>query len=273
MFTLTFLLLSISLCLTGKSNPVRDENVAEAEIELGEEAPDIMGQGWSVVAQIDEDKPDTSVAVSGDLNGELLMQRSFEVPYRQERGDPKSLPVTTTDTPHSVLEQQGRASVVTGRGCNMIVQAMAQMCVIVVIVMAAMVCVAGFRVPLVPPPGPAPASNCQYWCRTPENRFYCCQHSGYCPATRAVCPITRKPLQDHLPRVDYNGVTFPDLPKFCATDGSCEGYEKCCFDRCFRRHVCKFAFSEDGPLTYSDEAGLQADVVQHTFAYDPHRFV
>ncbi|XP_042208489.1 uncharacterized protein LOC121856825 isoform X2 [Homarus americanus] len=164
----------------------------------------------------------------------------------------------------------------------MIVQAMAQMCVIVVIVMAAMVCVAGFRVPLVPPPGPAPASNCQYWCRTPENRFYCCrddvlseptEHSGYCPATRAVCPITRKPLQDHLPRVDYNGVTFPDLPKFCATDGSCEGYEKCCFDRCFRRHVCKFAFSEDGPLTYSDEAGLQADVVQHTFAYDPHRFV
>ncbi|XP_071530486.1 uncharacterized protein [Panulirus ornatus] len=124
----------------------------------------------------------------------------------------------------------------------------------------------------------APPSNCQYWCRTPDDHFYCCrddylvdpiEHPGYCPATRAICAPTHKPLPDALPRVDENGVTFPDFPKFCATDGGCQVYEKCCFDRCFRRHMCKFAFSEDGELTYSSEHGIQADVVQHTYAFDP----
>ncbi|XP_069943974.1 uncharacterized protein [Cherax quadricarinatus] len=126
-----------------------------------------------------------------------------------------------------------------------------------------------------PAASPAPPSNCEYWCRTPEDTFYCChddqlsdptEHPGYCPATRSTCPTIDKKLPETLPRRDYNGITFPDLPRFCATDGSCEHYEKCCFDRCFRKHVCKFAFSEDTKLKYSDKAELQADVVQHTIA-------
>ncbi|XP_069159212.1 uncharacterized protein [Procambarus clarkii] len=133
------------------------------------------------------------------------------------------------------------------------------------------------------PQAPAPPSRCQYWCRTPEDTFYCCtddhlsdptEHAGYCPATRVVCPVVAKLLPDTLPRRDYNGVAFPDLPKFCATDGGCEDYEKCCFDRCFRKHVCKFASSEDVQLLrYSEEAALQGDVVQLGYAYDPHRFL
>ncbi|XP_027227947.2 uncharacterized protein [Penaeus vannamei] len=84
--------------------------------------------------------------------------------------------------------------------------------------------------------------SCKYWCRSPENQYYCCDRGnnqgqgnypgskpGFCPAVRDVCPPTRfgvgRPIQ-------------------CAHDGQCYGTsDKCCFDRCLGEHVCK-------PATY-----------------------
>ncbi|XP_042892210.1 galectin-3-like [Penaeus japonicus] len=88
-------------------------------------------------------------------------------------------------------------------------------------------------------------TSCTYWCRTPENQYYCCDRGnnqgqgnypgtkpGYCPAVRDVCPPTRF------------GVNRPTP---CAHDSQCIGFsDKCCFDRCLGEHVCKPASSYFG---------------------------
>ncbi|KAG7172931.1 putative crustin-like antimicrobial peptide 17 [Homarus americanus] len=79
----------------------------------------------------------------------------------------------------------------------------------------------------------APAS-CRYWCKTPENRVFCCEDErtapdpvitkiGGCPPVRDVCPPVRV----------FTG------PQTCAHDGNCPGDDKCCFDRCLEETVCK----------------------------------
>ncbi|XP_047489831.1 uncharacterized protein LOC125039681 [Penaeus chinensis] len=78
--------------------------------------------------------------------------------------------------------------------------------------------------------------SCTYWCATPENQFYCCEHGptkptlppfgrpGCCPAVRPECPTTRV-----------------GPPETCSHDHACtrSPTDKCCFDRCLGRHVCK----------------------------------
>ncbi|XP_076058503.1 uncharacterized protein LOC143035518 [Oratosquilla oratoria] len=90
--------------------------------------------------------------------------------------------------------------------------------------------------------GPAPGSSrCRYWCKTPENQYYCCEDNnqpirpvqekfGTCPPVRLECPQTRI-------------ATGPPLT--CSNDGSCPVSDKCCFDVCLKEHVCKL------PLEYA----------------------
>ncbi|CAL4112057.1 unnamed protein product [Meganyctiphanes norvegica] len=118
----------------------------------------------------------------------------------------------------------------------------------------------------------APESDCQYWCVTPENKFYCCdddtnsklvENSGVCPVIRRACPVTNVNLAWHLPREDDQHVPLPDIFKNCAQDGACDPWEKCCYDSCLKKHVCKFAHSNaDGyPLQYSDN-GYSEEIVE-----------
>ncbi|KAK3869253.1 hypothetical protein Pcinc_025430 [Petrolisthes cinctipes] len=77
------------------------------------------------------------------------------------------------------------------------------------------------------------SSGCRYWCDTPEGQYYCCENintpqtfvgvvkPGFCPPVRPVCPRNFRP------------------PQSCSNDGGCGGVDKCCFDRCLSRHVCK----------------------------------
>ena len=79
------------------------------------------------------------------------------------------------------------------------------------------------------------SSGCRYWCRTPQGQAYCCEGEnepqsavgivkpGRCPPVRPVCPPTRS----------YGP------PQTCSNDGSCGGFDKCCFDTCLQEHVCK----------------------------------
>merc|ERR1712002_546019 len=82
--------------------------------------------------------------------------------------------------------------------------------------------------------GPA---TCRRWCKTPEGQDYCCEHNtdpikhpvtalvtkpGYCPQVRAECVI----------RGQFG-------PQTCSSDGGCHGNDRCCYDRCLQRHVCK----------------------------------
>lgn len=81
----------------------------------------------------------------------------------------------------------------------------------------------------------APPASCTHWCRTPENQVYCCKEGhepvpehivvkpGRCPPVRPVCPPVR---------------TF-SAPSHCSSDSDCSSYDKCCFDRCLKEHVCK----------------------------------
>merc|ERR1711872_923284 len=86
-------------------------------------------------------------------------------------------------------------------------------------------------------------STCRYWCKTPEGKNYCCENNaeapknpvtalvskpGFCPTPRAECPL----------RGAFGG------PQTCSGDGSCVGTDRCCFDRCLGRHICK------APLPY-----------------------
>ncbi|XP_076040699.1 uncharacterized protein LOC143024997 [Oratosquilla oratoria] len=100
------------------------------------------------------------------------------------------------------------------------------------VVMCAVVLVASAHGP---PPHSRPGATCRYWCKTPEGQAYCCEGSnrptgpvtvkpGFCPPVRPVCPPVR---------------TFPGPPVTCSNDGSCDGADKCCFDRCLEEHVCK----------------------------------
>ncbi|XP_064116434.1 uncharacterized protein LOC135222245 [Macrobrachium nipponense] len=84
------------------------------------------------------------------------------------------------------------------------------------------------------------STSCRYWCETPEGAFYCCgqptsprprpvyatlapPRAGCCPAVRPVCT---------------KAFVSPPVP--CAYDSECfNSLDKCCFDRCLQRHVCK----------------------------------
>jgi len=87
-------------------------------------------------------------------------------------------------------------------------------------------------------------SSCRYWCRTPEGKNYCCENNrerprnpitalvtkpGFCPQVRTECP-----LRSHFG------------PQTCSSDGSCAGIDRCCFDRCLNRHVCKQPLAYQG---------------------------
>ncbi|KAK3869254.1 hypothetical protein Pcinc_025431 [Petrolisthes cinctipes] len=84
-------------------------------------------------------------------------------------------------------------------------------------------------------PGVNPPSSCRRWCRTPENSVYCCKNNfesegnpfvvkqGVCPPVRLQCPNIRN---------------FQP-PGTCASDGDCSSLDKCCFDRCLEKHICK----------------------------------
>ena len=78
-----------------------------------------------------------------------------------------------------------------------------------------------------------PESPCRYWCKTPEDELYCCEtlkdpqlavgsKPGNCPSMRDGC--TR---------------VVGLMPFVCSSDGACFGEEKCCYDRCLDRHICK----------------------------------
>ncbi|XP_037081493.1 uncharacterized protein LOC119102235 [Pollicipes pollicipes] len=79
--------------------------------------------------------------------------------------------------------------------------------------------------------------SCTYWCKTPTNRFYCCDdtpithrppvdqgHQGTCPPVRPFCP--RRSLQSVGPRP-------------CRSDFQCGRADKCCYDVCLKQRVCK----------------------------------
>nr|XP_027219395.1 uncharacterized protein LOC113811778 isoform X2 [Penaeus vannamei] len=126
----------------------------------------------------------------------------------------------------------------------------------------------------VPEATPPSNSNCEFWCKTPYNAFYCCdndgetvtpeepEHDGECPQVRSECPGIYKNLPGTLPDFDIYGLPYPDDPKICAHDSVCSAWEKCCFDRCFDRHVCKFAYSTDTDVEYSESAFRDGDIVQ-----------
>ncbi|XP_047478805.1 uncharacterized protein LOC125031862 [Penaeus chinensis] len=121
-----------------------------------------------------------------------------------------------------------------------------------------------------------PASKCVYWCKTPDFKFYCCdndgetfdpeelEHDGQCPQVRRECPGKYKNLPSILPDFDDNGVPYPDNPKFCAHDSACNAWEKCCYDHCFERHVCKFAYSSGTNIEYSENPFREGDIFQET---------
>ncbi|XP_042219198.1 uncharacterized protein LOC121864219 [Homarus americanus] len=73
------------------------------------------------------------------------------------------------------------------------------------------------------------SSSCIYWCRTPENSFYCCgQPTTHRPDKPGCCPKVRP----NCPRLG------PPVP--CTHDFDCaNAADKCCFDRCLEQHVCK----------------------------------
>nr|XP_045581407.1 uncharacterized protein LOC123745142 [Procambarus clarkii] len=80
------------------------------------------------------------------------------------------------------------------------------------------------------------SDSCRYWCRTPENTFYCCDSSTvrtstFRPARVGCCP----PVRPDCPRTYY-----PQAPVTCVHDSSCSNTsDKCCYDRCLEQHVCK----------------------------------
>ncbi|XP_068230643.1 uncharacterized protein [Palaemon carinicauda] len=78
------------------------------------------------------------------------------------------------------------------------------------------------------------SGTCRYWCRTPQGQNYCCEGNdkpasvifvkpGLCPPVRPNCP----PVRSLVP------------PHSCANDGRCSGVDKCCFDTCLQKSVCK----------------------------------
>ncbi|CAL4063316.1 unnamed protein product [Meganyctiphanes norvegica] len=84
------------------------------------------------------------------------------------------------------------------------------------------------------------SGSCKYWCKTPQNQYYCCEQPGqqigggnpggnvgtkpgFCPPVRPKCPPTR----------------FGGPPRQCSNDYSCGGRDKCCFDTCLQHHTCK----------------------------------
>jgi len=82
------------------------------------------------------------------------------------------------------------------------------------------------------------SSSCRYWCRNPQNQYYCCEGQnqqigggggqvgtkpGSCPPVRPNCPPTR--------------IFGP--PRQCSNDYACTGSDKCCFDTCLQHHTCK----------------------------------
>lgn len=82
-----------------------------------------------------------------------------------------------------------------------------------------------------PSPNLAKPAPCAYWCGTPNGRSYCCGRGGppklkpgFCPTVRPNCPNT-------IPR--------QKSPKRCTHDNVCPTNLKCCYDRCFRGHLCK----------------------------------
>ncbi|XP_076048546.1 antileukoproteinase-like [Oratosquilla oratoria] len=83
---------------------------------------------------------------------------------------------------------------------------------------------------------PDPSSSCRYWCRTPERQVYCCESGNQRPSQVRVPKPGRCPQNKiACPPVEY----FRGPPQTCSNDGSCYGYDKCCYDRCLREHVCK----------------------------------
>lgn len=82
---------------------------------------------------------------------------------------------------------------------------------------------------------PTAEEECRYWCPNAYNEVYCCESkyeaelpvgvkSGFCPAVRSQCPQVQG---------RHRG------PKKCSNDYSCSGSDKCCYDTCLSRHICK----------------------------------
>ncbi|XP_042865726.1 small cysteine and glycine repeat-containing protein 2-like [Penaeus japonicus] len=87
----------------------------------------------------------------------------------------------------------------------------------------------------VPGSFPGQPAICRNWCLTPEKQAYCCEtvfepegpvgtKPNNCPLVRPTCPETRFQVQP---------------PINCSNDFKCAGFDKCCYDRCLKQHVCK----------------------------------
>lgn len=116
------------------------------------------------------------------------------------------------------------------------------------------------------------SSPCRYWCQTHEDHYYCCpsghpeewktddkislmnfwvhiidsiinwhsskhevqheseHHASSSHASKFHCP----PVRSICPRV-----WSADPPKLCHFDKTCEYWEKCCYDICLDKKVCK----------------------------------
>ena len=77
------------------------------------------------------------------------------------------------------------------------------------------------------------SATCRYWCKTPENQFYCCENLNDPIRPIGVKPGSCPPVRPNCLR------SFFGPPQPCSNDGSCAGTDKCCFDRCLEQHVCK----------------------------------
>ncbi|XP_037772498.1 pupal cuticle protein 36a-like [Penaeus monodon] len=77
-------------------------------------------------------------------------------------------------------------------------------------------------------------SECRYWCRTPENQAYCCE-TAYEPET----PVGTKFLECPDVRPTCPQSIRAGGPVRCSNDYKCANFDKCCYDRCLKEHVCK----------------------------------
>ncbi|XP_076048635.1 uncharacterized protein LOC143029686 [Oratosquilla oratoria] len=84
-------------------------------------------------------------------------------------------------------------------------------------------------------------ATCRYWCRAggDEERFYCCEDKYKPPGPVGVkrnfrCPPPPKAVCPPYPRFGR--------PATCSNDFNCFENDKCCWDECLEKHVCKPSF-------------------------------
>ena len=85
---------------------------------------------------------------------------------------------------------------------------------------------------------------CRFWCFTSTGSKYCCGYKGVRLSKPGVCPIDSE-LCPSFELSKYHISYKTPKAIFCADDNKCPGIDKCCYDKCFKRHVCKPSYHLD----------------------------